>query len=108
MDIIDVGFGAGWFCPQLTHFGRVTGTDLSDEVLARAKRRVPDVNFVPGDFMDLDFGANSFDVIVALEVLSHVADQRAFIRKLAEHTSLTWRLHKNSAEDLTSSGGAGR
>jgi len=85
LDIIDVGCGAGWFCPQLTHFGRVTGTDLSDEVLARAKRRVPDVNFVPGDFMNLDFSANAFDVIVTLEVLSHVADQPAFIRKLAEH-----------------------
>jgi 2-polyprenyl-3-methyl-5-hydroxy-6-metoxy-1,4-benzoquinol methylase len=31
--------------------------------------------------MSLDFGL-SFDVIVTLEVLSHVADQTAFIRKL--------------------------
>jgi 2-polyprenyl-3-methyl-5-hydroxy-6-metoxy-1,4-benzoquinol methylase len=84
LDIIEVGCGAGWFCPQLTQFGRVTGTDLSDEVLARAKHRAPEINFIPGDFMDLDFGANYFDVIVTLEVLSHVSDRRAFIRKLAE------------------------
>lgn len=85
LDIVEVGCGAGWFCPQLTRFGRVTATDLSDEVLARAQRRSPDVNFVPGDFMNLDFGAKAFDVVVTLEVLSHVADQTAFIGKLASH-----------------------
>jgi 2-polyprenyl-3-methyl-5-hydroxy-6-metoxy-1,4-benzoquinol methylase len=85
LEIIDVGCGAGWLCPQLTRFGRVTGTDLSDEVLARARERLPGVTFVAGDFMDLDFGARSFDVIVSLEVLSHVADQRAFLNKLASH-----------------------
>jgi SAM-dependent methyltransferase len=85
LEIIDVGCGAGWLCPQLTRFGRVTGTDLSDEVLARARQRTPDVTFVAGDFMNVDFGKHSFDVIVTLEVLSHVLDQRAFLKKAASH-----------------------
>ncbi len=85
LDILEVGCGAAWFSPQLAQFGRVTATDLSDEVLGRAKRRVPEVAFVPGDFMSLNFGTNSFDVAVTLEVLSHVADPRAFIRKIASH-----------------------
>lgn len=46
LDIIDVGCGAGWLCPQLTPFGRVTGTDLSDEVLARARQRAPEVRYI--------------------------------------------------------------
>jgi SAM-dependent methyltransferase len=83
LDIIDVGCGAGWLCSQLRQFGRVTGTDLADEVLARAQCRTPEVKFVPGDFMMLDFGIHCFDVVVTLEVLSHVADQRAFVKKLA-------------------------
>jgi SAM-dependent methyltransferase len=83
LDIIDVGCGAGWLCWQLTQFGGVTGTDLADEVLARAQSRTPEVSFVPGDFMKLDFGLRRFDVVVTLEVLSHVADQRAFVSKLA-------------------------
>lgn len=83
LDIIDVGCGAGWLCPQLSAFGRVTGTDLSDEVLARAAIRYPEVHFVPGDFTELDFGEERFDVVVSLEVLSHVADQPAFIAKIA-------------------------
>jgi 2-polyprenyl-3-methyl-5-hydroxy-6-metoxy-1,4-benzoquinol methylase len=85
LDIIDVGCGAGWFCRQLMTYGRLTATDLSDEVLARAQHRLPEVNFVAGDFMSLDFGSAAFDVVVTLEVLSHVADQQAFIRKLASH-----------------------
>jgi 2-polyprenyl-3-methyl-5-hydroxy-6-metoxy-1,4-benzoquinol methylase len=85
LDIMEVGCGAGWFCPELACFGRVIGTDLSDEVLARAQDRTPDVTFVSGDFMNLDFGVEAFDVVVALEVLSHVANQQAFVSKLASH-----------------------
>jgi 2-polyprenyl-3-methyl-5-hydroxy-6-metoxy-1,4-benzoquinol methylase len=64
-------------------FGSVTATDLSDEVLERAQRRFPKATFVSGDFMGLSFG--TFDVVVTLEVLSHVADQPSFVRKLASH-----------------------
>lgn len=92
LDIMEVGCGAGWFCGRLARFGRVTAIDLSDEVLARARRRVPEVDFIPGDFMALDLGGRRFDVIVTLEVLSHVADQRAFIARLAAHTRPGGRL----------------
>ena len=85
LDILEVGCGTGWLCPQLVRFGRVTATDLSDEVLARAQHRLPEVGFVPGDFMQLEFGKSSFDAIVTLEVLSHVLDQKAFVKKLASH-----------------------
>jgi SAM-dependent methyltransferase len=84
LDIIEVGCGAGWLCGDLRPFGRVTGTDLSDEVLTRAHARLPDVNFVAGDFLALDFPAAAFDVVVTLEVLAHVHDQRAFVSKLAQ------------------------
>lgn len=83
--ILEVGCGSGWFCQELTEFGKVTATDLSNEVLARAQQRLPHVTFVSGDFMELDFGSEEFDVIVTLEVLSHMANQPAFLTKLASH-----------------------
>jgi 2-polyprenyl-3-methyl-5-hydroxy-6-metoxy-1,4-benzoquinol methylase len=83
-NIIEVGCGAAWFTPQLARFGRVTATDLADEVLVRAQQRMPKVEFVTGDFMELTFQAD-FDVAVLLEVLSHIADQPAFIAKVARH-----------------------
>ena len=85
LDLLEVGCGAGWFCPRLAEFGQVVATDLSDEVLTRARARAPQVDFVAGDFMALDFGRERFDVVVALEVLSHVADQPAFVAKIARH-----------------------
>lgn len=83
LKIIDVGCGSGWLCQRLTRFGRVTGTDLSNEVLERTADRVPAVRFVPGDFMASDFKAEAYDVVINLEVLPHVADQPAFLSKLA-------------------------
>jgi len=80
LTILEVGCGSAWFCPQLTRYGAVTGTDLSDEVLERARERVPAARFVSGDFMELAFEDGSYDVVVALEVLSHVADQRTFVQ----------------------------
>jgi 2-polyprenyl-3-methyl-5-hydroxy-6-metoxy-1,4-benzoquinol methylase len=83
LDILDVGCGAGWFEPSLVPFGRVTATDLAPEVLARARQRCPAATFVAGDFLTLPLPERSFDVVVTLEVLSHVADQPAFARKIA-------------------------
>lgn len=84
LNVIDIGCGAGWLCSRLTPFGQITGTDLSDKVLARAAERVPEARFVAGDFMELDFEIAAYDVAVSLEVLSHVADQRAFLQKIAK------------------------
>lgn len=82
LGILDVGCGAGWLDPSLKQFGVVTATDLSADVLARIRTRVPQVNYIAGDFMELPFEAASFDVAVSLEVLAHVADQSAFITKI--------------------------
>lgn len=81
--ILEVGCGAGWLVPSLLAFGDVTATDLSDEVLSRAAARVPEARFVAGDFMSVDLGSAAFDVVVSLEVLSHVTDQIAFLRRIA-------------------------
>lgn len=83
LTILDVGCGAGWLEPWLTSYGRVTATDLADEVLARARVRYPGATFLAGDFMELDLAEGSFDVVVSLEVLSHVADQAAFLARCA-------------------------
>lgn len=92
LNIIDAGCGAGWLCEQLRKYGDVTGVDLADEVLERAKQRAPEVTFIAGDLMTIDLGSNRFDLTISLEVLSHVADQPAFIAKLAEITAPGGRL----------------
>jgi ubiquinone/menaquinone biosynthesis C-methylase UbiE len=81
--IIEVGCGSAWFTPALREFGSVTATDLADEPLAHARARMPDVEFITGDFMTIDFGSAPFDAAILLEVLGNVADQAGFVAKLA-------------------------
>ncbi|HEX6707572.1 MAG TPA: methyltransferase domain-containing protein [Albitalea sp.] len=83
LSIIDVGCGTGWMAERLSRYGQVTGTDLAEEVLARARLRAPQVRFVAGDLFELDLPLQSFDVVITLEVLPHVKDQPAFMRRLA-------------------------
>jgi 2-polyprenyl-3-methyl-5-hydroxy-6-metoxy-1,4-benzoquinol methylase len=80
--ILEVGCGTAWLTPTLTAFGKTTATDIAQGLLAKAQVRFPRIEFVVGDFGKLEF-ADRFDVIVALEVLSHVADQPAFVAKAA-------------------------
>lgn len=84
LDILEVGCGSGWFCQQLVPFGKVTGTDLSDEVLGRSAINFPQVKFMAGSFFHLDFPQNGFDFVVSLEVLAHVDDQDGFLKKIAK------------------------
>lgn len=83
LDILEVGCGSGWMANRLAAFGRVTATDLSNDVLAVAQEKWPQVHFTAGDFMAMDFPPESQDIVVTLEVLSHIPDQAAFIHRIA-------------------------
>lgn len=81
--ILDVGCGTGWLCQRLAQYGEVTGTDMTANVIARASERLPKVKFVCGDFFEVALPLAGYDVITSLEVLSHVGEQAAFVRRLA-------------------------
>ncbi|WP_277209980.1 class I SAM-dependent methyltransferase [Isoptericola croceus] len=82
--ILEVGCGAGWFVDSLVQYGSVTGVDLSPTVLERARHRVPEATFIVGDLMAVDLPSGSFDIVVGLEVLSHVEDQERFFSRVAD------------------------
>jgi len=83
-DIVEVGCGSGWLCGLMTEFGKVQGIDLADEVLARSRARFREATFTAGDFMRMELPPAGAHVVVALEVLSHVSDQPAFISRVAQ------------------------
>ena len=83
LEILDVGCGTGWTCERLVRYGPVTGTDMTPLVIERARKRLPQVHFVCGDFFQLDLPFAGYHVVVSLEVLAHVADQVAFVGRLA-------------------------
>lgn len=83
MKVLEVGCGTGWLCPRLAAFGNVTATDLSPTQIETARTLFPQVRFLAGDFMTLELDPEQFDVVVTLEVLAHVADQQAFVERIA-------------------------
>jgi 2-polyprenyl-3-methyl-5-hydroxy-6-metoxy-1,4-benzoquinol methylase len=83
LDILEVGCGSGWLSQQLVRFGKVTATDLANEVLPPSQAASGGPTFIAGDFFALDLPRSAFDVVVSLEMLAHVEDQSAYVDKIA-------------------------
>lgn len=81
--ILEVGCANGWLSIELAQLGQVTGIDLADKPIAAAKSRYPNINFIQGDFVNLDLPAGHFDIVVSVDVIGSVSDQRGFIDKIS-------------------------
>lgn len=82
--IFEAGCGTGWLSSKLSEFGKVSACDLGSQIIETAQKTYPHIEFLSGDVETLDLPVNVFDVVVTSEVLAHVPDQPAFIRRLAD------------------------
>ncbi|MCT9097851.1 class I SAM-dependent methyltransferase [Haloarchaeobius sp. HME9146] len=75
--VLDAGCGSGFYAERYVDRGAdVTGVDLSEDMLDRARQQVPDAEFVQADLGEsLDFlDDDSVDVVVCQHVFSHLPD----------------------------------
>jgi cyclopropane fatty-acyl-phospholipid synthase-like methyltransferase len=71
--LLELGCGAGVpDAKRLAERFRVTGVDISQEQIARARANVPEADFVHADFTSLELEPGSFDAVAAFYVLNHV------------------------------------
>ncbi|KAL6915839.1 hypothetical protein ACHAP8_005443 [Fusarium lateritium] len=78
--LLDVGAGSGTISASLARYmpeGEVTATDISDEILARAKeyadsQGVTNIKFQSANVFELPFPDSTFDVTHAHQVLCHL------------------------------------
>ncbi|KKW09596.1 MAG: hypothetical protein UY49_C0043G0002 [Microgenomates group bacterium GW2011_GWC1_49_7] len=71
--ILDAGCGPGRDCEYFFQHGlKVIGVDLSEKLLAIAKKRVSKVKFLKQDIRKLEFPASSFDGIWTCASLLHL------------------------------------
>src|ERR1700719_2200381 len=86
--ILEVGVGTGLSLPHFRRDSRVTGIDVSEEMLAKARRRAerPRLSHIEGlhlmDAEHLEFPDNSFDAVLALYVASVVPNPARFAAEM--------------------------
>ena len=86
--ILEVGVGTGLSLPHFRADSRVTGIDVSEEMLAKARRRAERLRLahVEGlhvmDAENLDFPDSSFDAVLALYVASVVPNPARFAAEM--------------------------
>jgi len=72
-DVVELGCGNGKAeTLELSRRARLTGVDLSEEQLRRARERVPDATFVQGDLTEIEFAEGSLDAVATFYVFNHV------------------------------------
>jgi SAM-dependent methyltransferase len=85
-ELLDAGMGPGRLAAALTEHGwSVAGVDLSQEMVTRARRRLPAraERFHVAPVERLPFGDASFDAVVATGVIEYVEDPKVALRELA-------------------------
>lgn len=82
--ILDLGCGRGWFTERLSMYGETHGIDLSEDGIAAAKQRRPDIRYLAGNLYEAPLPQNYFDVVVSQEVIAHVQDQPRYVDLAAE------------------------
>ncbi len=83
--VLDVGCGTGALAARLVERGyEVAGIDPSEGMLAVLRERAPAVRAVVGSGTELPFEDQSFDLVVTVATLHHVAEPDAVRRTLAE------------------------
>ena len=83
--ILDVGCGNGWVAKEFLPKGKqVFSLDISVTNPAIAKKLYPSEKHfgIAADSFHLPFNDNSFDCVIASEIIEHVFDPAAFVKEL--------------------------
>ncbi|HPF77931.1 MAG TPA: bifunctional 2-polyprenyl-6-hydroxyphenol methylase/3-demethylubiquinol 3-O-methyltransferase UbiG, partial [Alphaproteobacteria bacterium] len=89
LDIIDIGCGGGLVCEPMARLGgNVTGIDADENAVHVAKdhaaRSGLDIDYLATSSDQLVKEGKKFDVVLALEIIEHVADKDAFVQSIAD------------------------
>jgi ubiquinone/menaquinone biosynthesis C-methylase UbiE len=84
--VLDAGCGTGYGSAELAQSAaEVTGVDIAADAVefARTNYPLPGLQFIESSCTAIPFPPASFDLLVAFEVIEHLADYRAFLVECA-------------------------
>lgn len=80
-NVIDIGCGEG-FVINCLDLPAITGVDISKNALKVAKDQNQKCNLCAGSVYDLSFKKNSFDLVIATEVLEHLEEPDSALKEI--------------------------
>lgn len=81
LSILDVGCGTGKIINEIEKLGKVTGLDVEPQALKFCKARgINRLVLAEGNF--LPFKDETFDLITALNIIEHIADDDGFVKDM--------------------------
>jgi demethylmenaquinone methyltransferase/2-methoxy-6-polyprenyl-1,4-benzoquinol methylase len=81
--VLDAACGTGDLAIiAATHGANVTGLDFSEQMLVRARRKAPDIEWLRGDLLELPFPDDSFDAVTVGFGIRNVDDLQRGIAEL--------------------------
>jgi 2-polyprenyl-3-methyl-5-hydroxy-6-metoxy-1,4-benzoquinol methylase len=85
--VLEVGCGDGFVLAALSNLNvSLTGVEISEKRVLRAKKAAPAANIILGDARSLDLEAHSFDICICTEVLEHIPDPSRAVNELKRLT----------------------
>src|SRR5258708_24072027 len=94
--LLDVGCGTGEITARLAELfpqAALTGIDLEEPHLERARRLCPRARFEKGDALELQFGEATFDLAICRHLLQAVPDAGRVVREMVRVLKPGGRLH---------------
>lgn len=88
--VLEVGCGPGFSTQELKNFLRSEDfevSDLEEDLVKEARKKNPGVRIAQESIYNLKRKDNSFDLIIALEVLEHLENPEAALKELHRATS---------------------
>jgi len=100
-NLLDIGCGEGFITDFIYKSVRcpVTGVDIGDKILKKARHDYPEIFFIKGSAYKLPFKNKSFELITAIEILEHL-DRPEKALKEFKRVSKKWLIASVPQEPL--------
>ncbi len=89
-NILDAGCGEGFIIRKVLKNIpdiKINGLDMNQDSIQFAKKILPNCKFTQGDIINMPYNNNSYDLIIALEILEHLKSPELALQELKRVTN---------------------